>query len=287
MKVNWYPGHMKKTKELLQKNLKLVDVVFEILDSRIPISSKNPDIDKITGQKPRIVILNKSDLSSEVGNNEWIDYFNKKNIPVVLVNGVTGSGIKNLFNITNKLMKNRNDRLTKKGIKNKPIRAMIVGVPNVGKSTIINALTGKRSAKTGNKPGVTKGKQWIKLKGNIELLDTPGILWPKLNSKTVSYNLAFTGAIKDDIVDIETLGLKLVEKIIKNEPKLLIDRYNITIEEKEKPLEVLNSIAIKRGCIIKGGEIDYSRVTKLIIDEYRKGKIGKITLELPKDMAEV
>ncbi|MTI69980.1 MAG: ribosome biogenesis GTPase YlqF [Firmicutes bacterium] len=287
MKVNWYPGHMKKTKELLQKNLKLVDVVFEILDSRIPISSKNPDIDKITGQKPRIVILNKSDLSSEAGNNEWLEYFNKKNIPAVLVNGVTGSGIKNLFNITNKLMKNRNDRLIKKGIKNKPIRAMIVGVPNVGKSTVINALTGKRSAKTGNKPGVTKGKQWIKLKGNIELLDTPGILWPKLDSKTVSYNLAFTGAIKDDIVDIETLGLKLVENIIKKSPKLLIDRYNIVIEEEEKPLEVLNSIAIKRGCIIKGGEIDYTRVTKLIIDEYRKGKIGKITLELPKDIVEV
>lgn len=283
MQINWFPGHMKKTRELLQKNLKLVDIVFELLDARIPISSKNPEIEKIIGGKPRITILNKYDLSSENGNKKWISYFENKGIKAILVNAAKNVGTEKITEEAYKLMKGKIESLRERGIKNKPIRAMIVGVPNVGKSTLINSLAGRKSAKTGNRPGVTKGKQWIKLKGNIELLDTPGILWPKFEDEKVGLHLAFTGAIKDEIMDIETLTFKLVERLKTIAPDLLDKRYEIKSQQME-PIEILDDIAMKRGCIIRGGEIDYTRVAYLILDEFRKGIIGPITLEYPDDI---
>ncbi|MTI47681.1 ribosome biogenesis GTPase YlqF [Sporosalibacterium faouarense] len=283
MNINWYPGHMKKASDSVQKNLKLVDIVFELLDSRIPISSQNPQINNIVGNKPRVVILNKSDLSDQPTIRKWIEYFKEQGIKAIPVNAVSGRGIKDIINEANEQMKEKMERLKKKGIKNKPIRAMIVGIPNVGKSTLINSLAGKKSARTGNKPGVTKGNQWIKLRGNLELLDTPGILWPKFEDQKVGMHLAFTGAIRDEIMDIETLALRLVERLLKIAPEMLVERYDVNIEDLPA-LEVLNNIAEKRGCIIKGGEIDYTRVAHIILDEFRRGIIGSVSLESPDDI---
>lgn len=283
MNINWYPGHMKKTKDLLQSNLKLVDIVIELLDSRIPLSSKNPDIDKIIKDKPRVVLMNKSDLSNNNANKAWSKYYEEKKIPVVLINAIGSSGTDEIMNIINKVMNDKIKAKSGRGIINTSIRAMIVGIPNVGKSTLINSLAGRKGAKTGNRPGVTKGKQWVKLKGNIELLDTPGILWPKFDDQNVALNLAFTGAIKDEIMDIETLSLKLVERLMCIDKNLLEKRYDLTIQG-NSPLEVLDMIAIKRGCILKGREIDYTRVAHLILDEFRRGYIGRISLEYPEDI---
>ncbi|SHI04910.1 ribosome biogenesis GTPase YlqF [Sporanaerobacter acetigenes] len=280
MNINWYPGHMKKTKESIKKNLQLVDIIYELLDARIPISSENPDIDSIVGDKPRIVILNKSDLSSHEGNMKWQQYYQNKGISSVLVDSLNNRGLNEVINISNELMKEKKLKLEKKGIKNKPIRAMIVGIPNVGKSTLINSLSGRKGAKTGNRPGITKGNQWIKLKGNLELLDTPGILWPKFEDESVGLNLAFTGAIKDELLDIESLAFKLVERLVETYPQFLEDRYNINVHEKTT-YEIVENIAQNRGCIGKGQEIDFTKVSNIIIDDFRKGRIGRITLELP------
>lgn len=280
MNINWFPGHMKKTKELLQTNLKLVDVVYELIDSRIPLSSRNPEIDKIIMNKPRIVIMNKSDLSDPIINKEWIKYFKEKGINTILIDSIKKKGISELTKETELVVKEKKERQLNRGIKNRPIRAMIVGVPNVGKSTLINTLSRRKSAKTGDRPGVTKGKQWIKLKGNIELLDTPGILWPKFEDQEIAKKLAFTGAIKDEIMDIETLALKLLEKLIVLASLKLEKRYNIEVEDKTA-LEVMDEIALKRGAILKQSEIDYSRVANIILDEFRDGTIGNISLEIP------
>lgn len=280
MNINWFPGHMKKTKELLQQNLKLVDVVYELIDSRIPLSSRNPEIDKIIMNKPRIVIMNKSDLSDPSINKEWIKYFKDNGINTILIDAIKRKGISELAKQTEIAVKEKKERQLNRGIKNKPIRAMIVGVPNVGKSTLINSLSRKKSAKTGDRPGVTKGKQWIKLKGNIELLDTPGILWPKFEDQEIARKLAFTGAIKDEIMDIETLALKLIEKLIELAPLKLEKRYNLEIQNKTA-LEVMEEIALKRGAILKQSEIDYSRVANIVLDEFRDGTIGNISLEKP------
>ena len=282
MNINWYPGHMKKTRESIEKNLSLVDVVFELIDSRIPNSSQNPVIDNILGNKPRIIIMNKADLSDSSTNKQWQDYFNQKGITSILFDSLSGRGIDKLLSLSKEVTEEKRVAYEKRGVINRPIRAMILGVPNVGKSTIINTLAGRKSAKTGNRPGVTKINQWIKIKGVLELLDTPGILWPKFEDEEVGLNLAFTGAIKDEILDTDTLALRLLEKLIYISPELLEDRYNIELENKT-PLEIMEAIAAKRGCLIKGGEIDYIKVSNIILDEFRKGIIGNITLELPKE----
>lgn len=282
MNINWYPGHMKKTKESLQKNISMVDIVYELLDARIPLSSQNPIVDEIVKDKPRIKILNKSDLSNDKYNKIWKDYYQTKEISTIFMNSMSGKGIDKLISLSLEKTKDKRNSYLKKGVKNKPIKAMILGIPNVGKSTLINSLAGKKGAKIGNKPGITKMNQWIKTKKGLELLDTPGILWPKFEDEKVGLNLAFVGSIKDEILDVETLALKLIEKLIKFASSNLENRYSISTENKSS-LEIMEEIGSKRGCIIKGGLIDYTKVSTIILDEFRKGKIGNITLELPEE----
>ncbi|WP_084111871.1 ribosome biogenesis GTPase YlqF [Paramaledivibacter caminithermalis] len=283
MIINWYPGHMKKTKELIKDNLKLVDVVIELLDARIPISSKNPDIDNIIGNKPKIIILNKSDLSDSKVLNNWIEYYKKRGIKSIPINSITGEGMNNLIDAVKSAAKEKIDNMKSKGRKVRPIRVMIVGIPNVGKSSLINKLAGKKTAKTGNKPGVTKGKQWIRIRKDLELFDTPGILWPKIEDENVGLNLAFTGAIKDEILDIDEICVKLLEKLSIRYPENLKNRYKLDKLE-EDPVINMEYIGKKRGCIKAGGIIDYSKVSKIVLDEFRKGILGRITLESPEDM---
>ena len=227
LNINWYPGHMKKTKDLMKANLKLVDVVVELLDSRIPYSSKNPDIDTLMAGKPRVVLLNKSDISDRAKLNKWINYYKEQGIKAIPIDAMKGTGVNRIVDECKNAVKDKMDSLKEKGRKERAIRIMIVGVPNVGKSSLINKLTGRRSTQTGDRPGVTKGKQWVKLRGNLELLDTPGILWPKFEDQDVALNLAFTRAIKDEILDVETLALRLIEKLMVIEPEKLAARYKL------------------------------------------------------------
>lgn len=281
--INWYPGHMKKTKEMVQNNLKLVDVVIELLDARIPLSSKNPDIDRLAKNKPRVVVLNKSDLSDKNKLNRWISYYQSKGIKAIPVDTLRGSGVNKIVEECKNVTKEKMDALKEKGRKQRAIRVMIVGVPNVGKSSLINKLTGRKSTQTGDRPGVTKGKQWVKLKGDLELLDTPGILWPKFEDQNIALNLAFTRAIKDEILDIDTLGLKFIEKMSEIEPEKLKARYKLD-SLGEEPLETMDMIGRKRGFILGKNELDYTRIAKTVLNEFREGKIGKITLEVPEDI---
>ncbi|AOT72941.1 ribosome biogenesis GTPase YlqF [Geosporobacter ferrireducens] len=280
--INWYPGHMKKTKELIQENLKLVDVVIELLDARIPMSSRNPQIDELVERKPRVIVLNKSDLADPQVTRRWINYFAAQGINAIPVNSMTGEGLDKMTALVEAAAKEKMDALVNKGMRKRAVRSMIVGIPNVGKSSIINRLTGKKSAKTGDKPGVTKGKQWVRLRGNIELLDTPGILWPKFEDQQVGFKLAFTGAIKDEVLDIETIALHLVAYLVREYTDQIQERYKLS-EIFQEDLENLEGIAKNRGCIFSGGRIDYARTANLILDEFRSGKIGKITLEKPED----
>ncbi len=282
MNINWYPGHMKKTRESIEKNLSLVDVVFELIDARIPYSSQNPIIDGIVGNKPRVIILNKSDLADSNANKAWQEYYRNKDIPSILFDALSGKGVDKLLSLADEVTLEKRKAYEKRGVVNRPIRAMIIGIPNVGKSTLINTLSGKKGAKTGNRPGITRTNQWIKIRGSLELLDTPGILWPKFEEEIVGLNLAFTGAIKDEILDRETLALKLIEVLINSSKDLLIKRYDIEIEGKSA-LQVMESIGERRGCMIRGGEIDYTKASNIILDEFRKGIIGKVTLELPEN----
>lgn len=273
---------MKKTKDSIKKSLTMVDLVYELVDARIPWSSRNPEVDNILGDKPRLMIINKSDLANESGNKRWQNYFQTIGVSSIIVDSISNKGMDNIINESYKLVEEKMQRLESKGIKNRPIRAMIIGVPNVGKSTLINSLSKRKGAKVGNKPGITKINQWIKIKGNLELLDTPGILWPKFEDKNIGLNLAFTGAIKDELLDMETLASKLVEKLNKISTSFLEKRYNVDIANKTS-FELIRDIGKKRGCVMKGGEVDLARTSNLILDEYRKGLIGRITLELPED----
>ena len=283
--INWYPGHMKKTKEMVQNNLKLVDVVIELLDARIPLSSKNHEIDKLAHNKPRVVVLNKSDLSDRAKLNKWISYYQSKGIKAIPVDTLKGSGVNKIVEECKNVTKEKMDALKEKGRKERAIRVMIVGVPNVGKSSLINKLTGRKSTQTGDRPGVTKGKQWVRLKGNLELLDTPGILWPKFEDQKIALNLAFTRAIKDEILDIDTLGLKFIEKMSEIEPEKLKARYKLD-SLGEEPLETMEMIGRKRGFILGRNELDYTRIAKTVLNEFREGKLGQITLEVPEDIEE-
>ena len=272
--INWYPGHMKKTRELIAENLKMVDIVIEVIDARIPVSSRNPIIDELVKTKKRIIILNKSDLSDGKANAQWSDYFKKQGSMVLAMNCMSGGGVNQLYKILNRLQDEKNEGQIRK----KPLRMMIVGVPNVGKSSLINRMTGKKSAKTGDRPGVTKGKQWLGLENGMQLLDTPGILWPKFEDPEAGLNLAFCGSIKDEILDVATLALELIKVLQRDYPQLLKDRYKLD-EIEEDALTNIENIALKRGFILPGRRIDYERCAKTVLDEFRSGKIGNITLE--------
>lgn len=280
MNIQWYPGHMTKTKRMILENINLVDIVIEILDARIPFSSKNPDINKFAKNKHRIVVLNKSDLADESKTKKWINYFESNSCRVVLVNSISGKGLKEIPDISKELMAEKIERLKNRGRIFVPIRAMIVGIPNVGKSTFINKFIGKSIAKTGDKPGITRGRQWIKIKKDFELLDTPGILWPKFDNQKIGLNLAFTGAINDDILDIHTLAIKLIDDLKILYPNLIKQRYKIDFKE-ENSEEILEKIGIARCFKTKGDNIDLIRTSEIFIDEFRASKLGKITLELP------
>lgn len=276
MNINWFPGHMKKTKEIIINNLKLVDVVLEIIDSRIPISSRNPMIDEIVADKPRMIIMNKSDLSDPEENKKWVKKFREEGIPALLMNSKENVPVDKIYNEARTLLKDKFEKNEKKNIDNPMIRMMIVGVPNSGKSTFINKVSKKKGAKVGNRPGITQTKQWIKTGSNIQLLDTPGILWPKFEEK-IGLHLSFTNAIKDEVLNIEDLTLKFLEEMKENNPEALVERYEI--DPALPALEIYEAIAKKRGAIISGGDFDYTRTANIILNDFRSGKLGKITLE--------
>ena len=279
MQFQWYPGHMTKAKRAMQEDIKLIDVIIELVDSRVPFSSKNPDIDTLANGKSRILLMNKYDLADKAVSDKWTKYYEEKGYFVATVYSKNGRGVKAVNDVIQKACKEKIERDRKRGILNRPIRAMIVGIPNVGKSTFINSFAGKACAKTGNKPGVTKGKQWIRLNKNVELLDTPGILWPKFEDQQVGLNLAFIGSIKDELYNIYELSLLLLDYLIKNYPDAVADFYEI--ENSDSNNELLERIAIKRGCIKSGAEYDLDKAAKCLVDDFRNGRIGKISLEIP------
>ena len=272
--INWYPGHMKKTRELIAQNLKAVDIVLEVIDARIPMSSRNPIIDDLVGDKRRIIILNKVDLADEKENRRWLEHFSQGNTQAVLLNSAKGSGVKEL----EKMLLKAQDEKNEDSLRKKNLRMMIVGVPNVGKSSLINRMTGRKSAQTGDRPGVTKGKQWLTLKSGMQLLDTPGILWPKFEDPEVGLNLAFCGSIKDEIMDTASLALELIKVLGDRYPDMMQERYKLD-QVSEDGLENMENIAKKRGFIMSGKRIDWERCGRTVLDEFRAGKIGKITLE--------
>ena len=272
--INWYPGHMKKTRELIAENQKMVDIVIEVIDARIPVSSRNPIIDELVKSKRRLIILNKSDLSDPKANEAWAETFKKQGNLVLTMNCMTGIGVGQLYKLLSRLQDEKNEGQLRK----KSLRMMIVGVPNVGKSSLINRMTGKKSAKTGDRPGVTKGKQWLGLENGMQLLDTPGILWPKFEDPKVGLNLAFCGSIKDEILDTASLALELIKVLQRDYPQLLRERYKLD-ELDEDALVNMEAIAAKRGFILPGKRIDYERCARTLLDEFRSGKIGNITLE--------
>lgn len=283
MNYQWYPGHMTKAVRSMQEDIKLVDLVVEVLDARIPISSRNPDIDSLANNKARLVLLNKADLADNKYNEKWVAYFKDKGITALLINAKTGNGLKGIQAAVQEACKEKIQRDRKRGIKNRPVRAMVVGIPNVGKSTFINAYAGRACAKTGNKPGVTKGKQWIRLGKNLELLDTPGILWPKFESQIIGRNIAFIGSMNDQIIQIEELALDLIEVLEKFYPGILKTRYEeetpIKIETEDTKVQMLYQICESRKCYKKGEEYDTEKAAALLMDDFRNGRLGRITLE--------
>lgn len=280
MNYQWYPGHMMKAKRMMQENIKLVDLVIELLDARIPVSSRNPDIDELGKNKSRLILLNKSDLADGRCNKEWIDYFKQKGYSVLEVNSKTGAGIKAIQPAVREVCREKMERDRKKGIVNRPVRAIVAGIPNVGKSTFINSYAGKACTKTGNKPGVTKGKQWIRLSKELELLDTPGILWPKFENQDVGRKLAFIGSMNDEIMQMTELAIDLTACLVVHYRKELLERYQVP-EETEAPLQILEHICNNRKCCKKGGEVDYEKGAAILLDDFRSGRIGRITLERP------
>lgn len=281
MDFQWYPGHMTKAKRMMQENMKLIDIMIELVDARIPLSSRNPDIDQLAAGKYRLILLNKSDMADERATAQWEEYFKSKGFFVAKTNSKAGKGVKATKAIIMDACKEKLERDRKRGIKNRPIRAMIAGIPNVGKSTFINSLVGKACTKTGNKPGVTKGKQWIKLNKNIELLDTPGILWPKFEDQSVGLRLALIGSIRDEILNQDEMALELIEYLTANYPGILNQRYQA--DESFDKVKILENIAVNRNCKLKGDELDYTKAAHILLEEFRNGKLGKISLEVPKE----
>lgn len=281
MNYQWYPGHMTKAKRIMQENIKLIDLIIELVDARIPMSSRNPDIDELGKGKSRIILLNKSDLADARLNQEWESFFKEKGYFVQPLNAKTGAGIKNIQALVQESCKEKIERDRKRGIINRPVRAMVVGIPNVGKSTFINSFAGKACAKTGNKPGVTKGKQWIRLNKNLELLDTPGILWPKFEDQKIGERLALIGSINDEILHVDELAVALIRNLKNLYLDLLEKRYDITIDE--DAYDTLKRIAIARKCLQKGELPDVDRASSMLLEDFRSGKLGRITLERPEE----
>lgn len=292
--IQWFPGHMAKTRRIMQSNLKLVDVVVEITDARIPYSSRNPEMDRLVGSKPRLLLLNKADSADETVTSMWIDYYKRKGIAVIATDCRSGKNVSKFYAVLKELMSDKIAQWEAHGMKGRPIRIMIVGIPNVGKSSFINRLAGSKRAKVEDRPGVTRGKQWVSLEGDIELLDMPGVLWPKFEDKNVGERLAFTGAVKDDIMDMEYLACRFLEFLNGNYPGLITQRYGVVVDDipendPDTPgcvqgFEILERIGRKRGFLISGGKINTERAAVTVIDEFRSGKIGRLSLERPNEI---
>ncbi len=283
MNINWYPGHMAKTKRLISEDLKLVDAVVEVLDARIPVSSKNPDIDELCRNKPKIVLLNKSDMADDAITDRWVSYYKEQGILALKVNCETGEGLKRIPSDLKELLKEKLARNREKGVF-KPIRIMVVGIPNSGKSSFINRVANNKRLKTEDRPGVTVHKQWVKVSNEIELMDTPGILWPKLGDETVSLHLAFTGAIKSQILDVEELGVYLIDYLLTKHADALSERYKITLDANDDKLTVYDKIAFKRGYIFSKNDPDYERCANAVLDDFKNGRFGKLSLEAPEEV---
>lgn len=279
MQVQWYPGHMTKAKRMMQEDIKLVDLVIELIDARIPFSSGNPDIDELARGKSRLILLNKADLADQAMNAKWQEYFKEKGLETLIINSRSREGFSPINRSIEKVCSEKIERDRKKGIIGRPVRAMVVGIPNVGKSTFINSLCRKASAKTGNKPGVTKGKQWIKLGKGVDLLDTPGILWPRFENEKIGLNLAYIGSINDEILDETELAMNLISNVKTDYPGVFFDRYGC--DESKETAVILEEISVKRGCLKKGNEPDTGKGAHIVLDEFRSGKLGHITLETP------
>ncbi|MBO5143469.1 MAG: ribosome biogenesis GTPase YlqF [Clostridia bacterium] len=278
--IQWYPGHMARARREIGEAVKLVDVVIEIIDARIPMASRNPILNEIIGDKPRIIVLNKSDLADSNINKDWINKLNTENQKAILVDSNNGIGTKDVVKAACEIMKDKLDRQADKGRIGGSVKAMVVGIPNVGKSTFINKIAGKQTTVTGNKPGVTKKNQWVRLDDRIQLLDTPGVLWPKLDNELYARHLAYIGTIKDEVVDIEELAVYLLDELVANYKEMLYNRFKISEDfSYEMTYELLEEIGRKRGCLVRGGEVDYTKVANILFEEFRSGKIGRISLE--------
>ena len=277
MDLQWYPGHMTKARRMMQEDIKLIDLIIELVDARAPLSSRNPDIDQLGQNKARLILLNKADLADERKNLSWSAYFQEKGFYTVKADARSRAGLKVIHGMIREACKEKLERDRRRGIKNRPIRAMVVGIPNVGKSTFINTFAGKACTRTGDRPGVTKGKQWIRLDKNVEMLDTPGILWPKFDDPQVGERLAMIGSVKDEVLDLDELSLRLIAYLMEAYPKILQERY--CVEEDREPVDMLGAIAQERNCLKKGGELDYGKAARLLLEDFRGGKLGRITLE--------
>ena len=284
MNIQWYPGHMTKTRRMMAADMKYVDVVAEIIDARIPIASRNPDIDDLVGSKPRVVVLNRADQADPAASKLWGEWFRARGISVLECDAKSGRGVNQFSAVMRGALKEQIARWREKGQVGRPVRAMVVGIPNVGKSTFINKVAKRKSAKASDRPGVTRGKQWITVDQGLELLDTPGILWPKFEDETIGMHLAFTGAVRDAIMDVETLSCHLIELLAQRKPASLTERFKIVPDEGMTGWDLLEAGARKRGFLVSGGEIDLERMANILLDEFRAGKMGRITLELPEDL---
>ena len=281
MNIQWYPGHMTKAKRAMQEDIKLIDLIIELVDARVPFSSRNPDIDKLAAGKARMVLLNKADLADEAETRKWAQMFEDMGIHVVKIDARNKGTLKQVQAAQQEACKEKIERDRRRGILNRPIRTMVVGIPNVGKSTFINSFAGKACAKTGNKPGVTKGKQWIRLNKNVELLDTPGILWPRFENQEVGQRLAMIGSMNDEVLNLDELALDTIKFLLKEYPGNLKERYGV--EEEAEALQVMEAIAARRGCVKQGGITDYEKTAGIVLDDFRSGRTGRITLEVPEE----